>query len=135
MKHKISVKYAEAIGVALFTELNIDLMPSIDEKESNIILNHINKKDFISNIYNLEIQCINKVIVNKTPSLEDKVKFHFEILKWIEANEGRLFTIAPLCSSIPPFVELCTKAVEDLYKFSISTNCKIKFTPDAPTVL
>ncbi len=49
-------------------------------------------------------------------------------MKWIEINDGRLFTISPLCSSISPFIELCTKAVEDLYKFSISTKCKINFT-------
>jgi len=125
IKHKVSMKNAQVIAIALFTELKIDIMPSILKDEE---FNYVNNK--LKSVIEQEKQDMKAWFMLPSMTLEAKVKLHFEIAKSNEKQEAsRLFSIAPLCSSTSPFIELCSKSIEDLYRFSLSKkHCHLQIT-------
>ena len=121
-KYNISKKYAEVLGAIIFKELKIDLMPSLDEDSFKIVEAEIEKE------VNTEKQNMKKWLEITKFTMECKIKLHYEILKWVETNELKVFSISPLCKYSLPYIELCKKAITDLQKFSNSKSCSLNFT-------
>ena len=76
------MKNAQVIAIALFTELKIDLMPSIlNDEESNYESNKL------KSVIEQEIQDMKAWFMLPSMTLEAKVQLHFEIAKSNEKQE------------------------------------------------
>ena len=52
-------------------------------------------------------------------SLSERIHMHLKIANYLEKYLGRQIS-APLCNTRLLCIELCTKALQDLYKYAIS---------------
>ena len=116
MRQNISMKMAEKYAAGVFNLLGIQLKPEILEKYG----------DNLSKIINEDCTMAEITIMKEwksdsgTSSLSDRIQMHYYIAKELEKRLGRYISMAPLCNTKLPCIELCTKALQDLYKYAIS---------------
>jgi len=113
---KLSMKNAKECAAHIFVKLKIDLKPEIEELYKDTLTKGITNEHIDSEI----VQMQEWVADTGSLDLERRIQMHYYIACQLEQCSDRKIAMAPLCSMKLPYIELCAKAVQDLYKFAIS---------------
>ncbi len=118
VRQKISMKMAEKYAACVFDYLGITLKPEISEKYGDDLRKTINDDYTQAEIIEMKEWKKDTSVL----SLSERIHMHFYIANYLEKHLGRQISMAPLCNTKLPCIELCTKALQDLYKYAISKH-------------